>query len=142
MNLKKSQGFTLIELMIVVVIVAILASIAVPSYISHVQEARRAEGAAFALEVQSKQESHFLKNFAYTKTLADLGLTDNQSKTGAYTVTIGDVPDNGSVFTLTLTPEGWTDDECGNLTLTNTGRRGAVLNDSALSADKVADCWK
>ena len=37
-NLKKKQGFTIIELMIVLVIVAILLALAYPSYVDYVRK--------------------------------------------------------------------------------------------------------
>ena len=36
--MRKSSGFTLIELMVVVVIIAILAAIAIPSYQSYIRK--------------------------------------------------------------------------------------------------------
>ena len=45
----KVRGFTLIELMIVVVIIAILASIAFPAYDSYVIRGKRAEGRAMSV---------------------------------------------------------------------------------------------
>ena len=41
---KKDRGFTLIELMVVVIVIAILAGIAIPSYFSQVRKARRLLG--------------------------------------------------------------------------------------------------
>lgn len=84
--MKKQLGFTLIEVMIVVVIVGILASIAYPSYRNYVLRANRAEGAAHILRVLQAQERHHSQNMTYTTTLSDLGINPG-SETGRYTIT-------------------------------------------------------
>lgn len=59
MNLsKKSAGFTLIELMIVVAIIGVLASIAYPSYQDYVMEGRRSDAKAGLLALQQAQEKY------------------------------------------------------------------------------------
>jgi len=56
---KNQRGFTLLELMIVVVIVAILATVAIASYKRFSRRARVQEAIAFLGDVRIKQESYY-----------------------------------------------------------------------------------
>ena len=58
-------GFTLIELMIVIVIVAVLAAIAMPSYRQYVLRTHRTEAKRSLLNVAVAQEKFYLQNNTY-----------------------------------------------------------------------------
>ena len=65
-NRRHPRGFTLIEVMIVVVIVAILASIAFPSYQRYVLRSHRVEAQALLSEAAARQALHRLQGAAAT----------------------------------------------------------------------------
>jgi type IV pilus assembly protein PilE len=69
---RRNHGFTLIELMIVVVIVGILAAIAYPSYRNHILKGNRAGAEAFLMDAAQRQQQYFLDNRAYAPDLATL----------------------------------------------------------------------
>jgi len=71
---SSSRGFTLIELMVVVVIATILLSIAVPSYMSQIRQSRRTEAKTAILDLSGREERYLSTNPAgYTNTPASLG---------------------------------------------------------------------
>lgn len=63
----EQAGFTLIELMLVVVIVGVLAAIAYPSYQEQVRQTRRAEVTAVLLENAQRLERHFTRHGSYAE---------------------------------------------------------------------------
>lgn len=62
----KQQGFTLIELMVVVAIIAILASIAVPSYTRYVARAKVAEAISQLSDIRNRMERNYQDKRRYS----------------------------------------------------------------------------
>lgn len=139
------QGFTLIELMIVMAIVGILAAIAYPAYTDSVRKSRRADAKAALLEDAGFLERYYSTNFRYTAaaggstgpTLPVLQVPRETGATATYNLSLQAVSD--SSYTLQAVPTGaQTGDRCGTLTLTHLGVRGVS---SASSGVTATDCW-
>ncbi len=100
------NGFTLIELMIVVAIIAILAAIAYPSYTQYKIRTNRADVQSEMIRLAQRLQSYHIINHSYSSaTLDNETTTENYPTTGTAYYTIGlTIDSDNQGYTLTATP--------------------------------------
>jgi len=136
----RNKGFTLIEVMMVVLIIGILAAMAFPAYNKNIEKTRRADAERSLLSFANAMERHYTEQTPFTYVGATVGsgssdtYIDQSPGTGSafYTLSVSSAANS---YTLTATPtSSQASDDCGTLTLTNAGVKG-------VSSSTVDDCW-
>lgn len=123
MPIKPPSGFTLIEMMIVVVVVGVLALVAYPAYQSSTIKANRAEAKSYLLDVAQKQQLYFNDSRTYAETALELNSIAPERVARNYLVTF-DVStiDPPPTFEITATPiAGTRQANDGALTIDSSG---------------------
>ena len=144
-------GFTLVELMTVVVVIAILTAVAVPSYNNQVRKSRPTEAKSMLMDLSAREERYLATNGTYTSSAPALGLTTYPQTTssGYYSIaaptitaatagsaTAAATPGTFS-FTATAASTQVQDKECNTFTLTNAG----VQTSKNSGGGATTDCW-
>lgn len=156
--MSAQRGFTLVELMIVVVILAIIVAIAVPSYRNFVLRSHRTDATAALLKVRTHQERFFLQNNRYaaaaqlsTAPPAGLGFPldtgGNPTTEHGYfrlAMTVPDPGNPGPSFLVTAQASGGQldDDDCRTLSINDRGVRGATNAGGTTNPAIIDNCWK
>lgn len=142
-GMRSYKGFTLIEVMIVVVIISILAAISYPAYRSSVLKSHRVDARSSLLETAQILERCYTEFNAYnnvTCSIVDAGpviskLSDAAPLTGSGYYTVSSTALTATTFTIqaVATTKGKQNDDtrCTTFTLTHTAAQTATST----------DCW-
>ena len=144
---RRPRGFTLIELMVVLVVAGILAAVAYPAYTSHLQRSRRADAVKLLTAVSQAQERYRGNRSAYASSLSDLGFPDT-ALTNYYSFAIAGIGDPASLvggYEVTATTKSGSsqasDTQCAKLGIRV---EGASVNYVAVDGSGTATsayCW-
>ena len=133
------RGFTLAELLTVLVVLTVLAAVAVPLWHAHLLRVRRADATGALIALQAAQDQYFGRHARYAEA-TQLGLR-NGSAHDYYTVAVR-ISDDGLAYVATAraAPRAGQDDDarCAEFTLDQNDRRRAL---DAEGNDRSADCW-
>lgn len=140
---RRRSGFTLLELMIVLLVMGVLAALAITSYSRYGFRARRADGQKLLMAIASAEERYFAQHNAYAD-LTTIGYSTTANATseaGYYTASVSVSTINtvaAQAFTATATPVpggAQARDTCAALTVTDTGAKGST------GTTKNGTCW-
>lgn len=142
----KTSGFTLMEVMIVVVIVGVLLAVALPGYQSSLQKGRRSDAKGALKDVANRQEQFMLDRNTYTTDMSDLGYGVDPMVSGEQHYTVDATACGGGNITrcyrLTATPRPGSaqddDEQCYLFILDSSGAESAQKKDGNPA---TANCW-
>ncbi|MDD2743657.1 MAG: type IV pilin protein [Rhodocyclaceae bacterium] len=137
---KFKQGFTLVELLIVIVILGVLMAIAMPQYNEYVRKARRSDAKSSLLAAAQAMERFYTENTTYNAAVLGNAATDIAkavSSDGYYTIAFDSAPTSATVcgtlvttsatagaYRLCATPTGaQSGDSCSIISLDQTGKK-------------------
>lgn len=127
------KGFTLIELVVVMLIAAIIASIAVPSYLDNVRKTNRRAAQAALMEVVQLQQQFLADERSYASQIGtaagQLRYSPPDTIANRYTLSLTASDGPPPTFTATATPvAGSTQDGETALTIDNIGTKTGPWN--------------
>jgi type IV pilus assembly protein PilA len=99
------QGFTLLELLVVIIILGVLAAIALPAYLNQVQKGKQSEAKAYISTLNKGQKAYFTTKSTYGGSIDLLGV-GVPAGTPNYTYSVstnssGNISDNYAIATAT-----------------------------------------
>lgn len=126
---KPKLGFSLIELLIVLIIISVLTAIAVPSYRSYLFHARRSSAQIALMGLAAQTENYYLKHNTYLGADTSLGLP-SETEDHNYALSLSNLSANSYTLNATAQNAQSGDSDCPSLSLDQLGNK------------QPAACWK
>jgi len=131
--MKKQQGFTLIELMIVVAIIGILAAVAIPAYQDYTARAQASEAVALLSGLKTPMSEYYQSRGSFP-TIAELGTTNTSGKFVSGIVQTSSNA-SGALYTATFGSSDISAGLSGNTVLMSYDGRSFTCGNGTVEAD-------
>jgi type IV pilus assembly protein PilE len=145
---RRTSGFSLIELMIVVTIATILAVIAIPSYNNQIRKSRRTEAKTAIMDLAAREERYYATQNVYSSDGMALqyGVAFPVPTANYYTITVNQMTLPAAAlpgtYTLWVVPAAGSpqlqDTDCQTFIVDQTGKQTSL---NSGGADSTAICW-
>lgn len=135
MNKRGSRGFSLLELMIVVVVIAILTAVALPSYRQYTLRSHRVDAMQALQDLASREESYFFSNNTYTKDSTTALNWSAGAASNYFKIDVASASSTDYVLTATAIGTQTQDTACTSLSLDHAGRQTSTGTGTADT------CW-
>ena len=162
----RNAGFTLVELVVVMLVSAILIAVAVPTYQAQIRHSRRTDAKTALLDLAAREEKYMSLNNTYTASPANLGYVAASATTATFPQTVGSgyyqvnlclaTPITtscttssaagalGPTYIVSATPQGQqaNDTTCLYFAVDNTGTQYSSNSISGVATATTSTCWQ
>jgi type IV pilus assembly protein PilE len=134
--MKKTPGFSLIELLITLSIISILSAMALPFYAQHIANERRLEAEMTLNKLAISLEHYYTLHNSYKDaTLTNLEFNDKIAHNRYQLVIVSATDSNFELQAKPLDNQARVDLACGTLTLSSSGEKGIT------GWGNLTECW-